>query len=105
VKRLDPGAVDHDFVATWVEHMKGVYQRALDSYAQSGNITTGELMKVRNHLRALAMIQKTIAEHHEMARGQTFDAGEMKFGMRTTARLIKPNGEVILIKRKEKTND
>jgi hypothetical protein len=102
VKRIDPGAVDHDFVAAWIEHMKGVYQRALDSYAQDGNITGGELVKVRNHLRALAMLQKTIAEHHEMARGKVFDAGDMRLGMRTTATLIKPNGEVILIKPKEK---
>jgi hypothetical protein len=102
VKRLDPGAVDHAFVAAWVEHMKGVYQRALDAYAQSDQITGGELQKVRNHLRALAMIQQTVAEHHEMAQGRAYDAGDIRLGMRTVATLVKPNGEVIAIKRKDK---
>ena len=100
--KIDPGAVDHAFVATWVEHMKGVYQRALDSYAEANQITGGELQKVRNHLRALAMIQRAVAEHHEMARGAAFDAGDVRFGLRTNAVLIKPNGERIPVKRKDK---
>jgi hypothetical protein len=102
MKRIDPGSnVDHAFVAAWVEHMKRVYQDALDAYAESGDLNAAGLIKVRNHLRALAMIQKTVAEHHEMERGQVFDAGDTKWGMRTSAVLIKPNGEVIPIKRKE----
>jgi hypothetical protein len=102
MKRLNPGAVDHDFLAAYLEHMKGVYQRALDAYAATEQLRGEDIGRIRNHLRALAMLQKTLAEHHEMAQGQAYDAGEIVFGMRSVARLIKPNGEVIPVKRKEK---
>lgn len=99
--KIDPGAVDHAFVAAWVEHLKGVYQRALDSYAEQNQIAGGELQKIRNHLKALAMIQKAIAEHHEMARGAIYDAGDTGFKLRTNAVLVKPNGEVIQLRKRQ----
>lgn len=100
--KINPGSdVDHDFLATYIGHMKGVYQRALDAYSESGPMRAGELAKIRNHLRALAMLQKTISEHHEMACGAAYDAGSISLGLHTAAVLIKPNGEVIQISRKK----
>jgi hypothetical protein len=101
--RINPGSsVDHDFAAAWIEHMKGVYQQAINKHAASGLMEASDIIKARNHLKALAVLQKMLSEHHEMAQGQSYDAGDIGFGLRTIASLIKPNGEIIPIKRKEK---
>lgn len=94
--------VRHADLAAWVEHMKGVYQRAIDSYATEATIDGRELKKIRNHLKALAGIQQMISEHHEFAVGRAFDAGGVGLSFRSEATLIKPNGEVIQLKRSEK---
>ena len=95
--------VEHARLASWVEHMKIVYQHAIDEHAASGRMDGGDIANVRNHLQCLAMIQTLLSEHHEMAQGKSFDAGAMTMSLKTEAVLIKPNGTVIPI-RKEPTN-
>jgi hypothetical protein len=103
--RLDPGRdLDHDRIAAWIEHMKGVYQRTIDKHAASGRMDGADIVRVRNHLQVLALLQKMLSEHHEMSQGQTYDAGRVLFGLETIAELIKPNGEIIPIRRRRNGN-
>lgn len=92
--------VDHDRLAAWVEHMRGVYQNAIDRHAASGLMDGADIGRVRNHLQCLAMIQALLREHHEMADGVVRDYGHLEFGLETIAELIKPNGEIIHIPRR-----
>lgn len=94
--------VNHDQLAGWVEHMKGVYQRTIDKHAASGKMDAGDILKARNHLQSLAMIQVLLREHKEMADGKIADFGQVGFQLQTMASLIKPNGEVIRIPRRPK---
>lgn len=90
--------VDHDRLAVYVENMKRVYQGAIDKAGT--NVSARSLNKIKNHLQCLAMIQKIVSEHHEMANGHGYDAGTTHFNLATMATLIKPNGEIILIPRR-----
>ena len=94
--------VNHDRLAAWVEHMKGVYQRTIDAHAASGRMDGGDILKVRNHLECLSMIQGLLREHHEMADGAVRDFGHVALGLETVASLIKPNGEIIHMPRRRR---
>ncbi len=92
----------HERLAAWVEHMKGVYNSAIAEHAASGQMNGSDIHKVRNHLECLAMIQTLLREHKAMADGVERDFGDSGLRFHTEASLIKPNGEVIHLKRSGK---
>ncbi len=96
--QISPGHfsnVDHDRLAAWLDHMKGVYQTVLDKQAKSGKATPSDLVKARNHLQCLTLLEKAVAEHHEAANGRSYPGGKTRpvtFDLQTIATLILPDG-------------
>lgn len=94
---FSPGPVDadHDTAMAWIDHMKGVYQKVIDRHSRSGRMEAADVVRARNHLRALAMIERTLREHHEMANGRAYPGGgtrPVNFDLMTVATLILPDG-------------
>lgn len=95
--QVAPGPVkaDHDLAMAWVDRMKGVYQKVIDKQSRSGQMVPDDLIRARNHLAALAVIERTLREHHEMAEGRTYPGGKTRpvvFDMTAIATLIYPDG-------------
>lgn len=87
--------VDHDQAMAWIDHMKGVYQTVIDRHSQSGEWVAGDIVKARNHLRSLAIIEKALRQHHEIAQGRDYPGGPtrpVRYRMDTVATLILPDG-------------
>lgn len=90
-----PAVADHDFAVAWIDHMKSVYQRVIDRHSQEAGMNPADIVKARNHLKALAVIEETIREHHEMANGRAYPGGRSRpvaLNLRTVATLILPDG-------------
>jgi hypothetical protein len=87
--------VDHDRLMAWIDHMKGVYQAVIDKQSKSGNMKPADVVKARNHLQCLTLLEKAVREHHEAANGRTYPGGStqpLTFDLTTIATLILPDG-------------
>lgn len=87
--------VDHDVAMAWLDHMKGVYQGVIDKHSRSGKMEPGDVVKARNHLKALATIELALRQHHEAANGRTYPGGATRpvcIDFKTIATLILPDG-------------
>jgi hypothetical protein len=87
--------VDHDRLMAWIDHMKGVYQAVIDKHAKSGKMEPRDVVKARNHLQCLTLLEKAVREHHEAANGQLYPGGPtrpLRFNLETIATLILPDG-------------
>ena len=90
-----PAKADHDQAMAWIDHMKGVYQKVIDKHGRSGRMEAQDVIRARNHLAALATIERTLREHHEMANGRAYPGGATRpvtFDLTTIATLILPDG-------------
>lgn len=90
-----PASADHDAAMAWIDHMKGVYQKVIDKHQRSGRMVPEDVVRARNHLKALAVIERTLTEHHEMAHGRAYPGGRSRpvmFDLATIATLILPDG-------------
>lgn len=99
MSKLKP-KVDHDRLAAYVEHMKAVYQSAIDAFGASESLKGSDFVRIRNHLECLAMVQELLKQHDQMANGRDGDYGAIDFGLRTLATLIRPDGTEIPIHRR-----
>ena len=87
--------VDHDRVIAWLDHMKGVYQSVIDKHSKSGKMEPADVVKARNHLQCLTLLETAVSEHHEAANGRAYPGGPTRplhFDLKTVATLILPDG-------------